>query len=156
LVTQRPAHLLDPAYHDWDSLLLAMIDETLANAIQDGQALETWTWGKKNVASIRHPISLASPLIGKLLSLNMTAEPLAGGRKDMPRVQGPSYGASQRMVVSPGREVHGYFHMPCGQSGHPLSPHYRDGHEAWARGMPTPFLPGPTADTLILKPGAEP
>jgi penicillin amidase len=156
LVTERPAHLLDPAFRDWDSLLLAMIDATLASAIRDGQPLETWTWREKNVANISHPISLTSPLLGKFLRLNMTAEPLPGGRKDMPRVQAPSYGASQRMVVSPGRDAQGYFHMPCGQSGHPLSPHYRDGHEAWARGTPTPFLPGPPLDTLILKPSAEP
>ena len=33
-------------------------------------------------------------------------------------------------------------HMPCGQSGHPLSPHYRDEHASWAEGKPEPFLPG--------------
>jgi penicillin amidase len=45
-------------------------------------------------------------------------------------------------------------HMPCGQSGHPLSPHYRDMHESWVRGQPTPFLPGETINTLLLKPAA--
>jgi penicillin amidase len=43
--------------------------------------------------------------------------------------------------VSPGREAAGYLHMPGGQSGHPLSPFYRAGHDAWVRGEPTPFLP---------------
>jgi penicillin amidase len=56
------------------------------------------------------------------------------------------------MAVSPGREEEGYFHMPAGQSGHPLSPHYRDDHEAWVRGEPTPFLPGPPVHVLVLKP----
>ena len=56
------------------------------------------------------------------------------------------------MVVSPGREELGIFHMPCGQSGHPLSPFYRAGHEAWAAGEPTPFLPGATVTTLTLVP----
>jgi penicillin amidase len=56
------------------------------------------------------------------------------------------------MVVSPGREELGIFHMPGGQSGHPLSPNYGDGHEAWAHGEPTPFLPGPPAHTLTLLP----
>ena len=118
-----------------------MIDATLAEATRQGEPLQRWTWGRKNIARIEHPISLASPLVGRWLKLNMPAEPLPGGRKDMPRIQGPTYGASQRMVVTPGRESDGYFHMPCGQSGHPLSPHYRDGHEAWATGQPTPFLP---------------
>lgn len=152
LVTQRPVHLLDPAYRNWNSLLLAMIDATLDEASRTGEPLEQGTWGKRNIARIQHPISIASPHAGNWLELNMPVEPLPGGRKDMPRVQGPTYGASQRMAVTPGRESEGYFHMPCGQSGHPLSPHYRDGHEAWAAGKATPFLPGPSVNTLILQP----
>jgi penicillin amidase len=56
--------------------------------------------------------------------------------------------------VSPGREELGIFHMPCGQSGHPLSPFYRAGHEAWVRGEPTPFLPGRAVHELRLAPSA--
>jgi penicillin amidase len=155
LVSRRPAHLLDPDYPDWDALLLEVVDETIAEAARSGRPLDEWTWGRKNVARIDHPIGRASPLVARLLDLNMPADPLPGGRKDMPRIQGPTYGASQRMVVSPGRESEGIFHMPCGQSGHPLSPHYRDGHEAWASGRPTPLLPGPTVHTLILQPAAS-
>ena len=70
----------------------------------------------------------------------------------MPRVQSPGFGASERFAVSPGREEQGYFHMPGGQCGHPLSPFYRAGHEAWAAGEPTPFLPGPAAHRLTLRP----
>jgi penicillin amidase len=56
------------------------------------------------------------------------------------------------MVVSPGKEALGLFHMPGGQSGHPLSPHYRDGHAAWVRGEATPFLPGAAVHVLTLVP----
>jgi penicillin amidase len=42
--------------------------------------------------------------------------------------------------------------MPAGQSGHPLSPYYRAGHEAWVRGDATPLLPGATATTFTLTP----
>ena len=56
------------------------------------------------------------------------------------------------MVVSPGREELGFFHMPAGQSGHPLSPFYGKGHAAWVKGEPTPFLPGPAVHTLRLEP----
>jgi penicillin amidase len=59
----------------------------------------------------------------------MPAVPLPGGWSDIPRIQGPDFGASERLVVSPGREERGTFHMPCGQSGHPLSPFYRKGHD---------------------------
>ena len=56
------------------------------------------------------------------------------------------------MGVAPGREGDGYFQMPGGQSGHPRSPHYRDHHRAWVAGEPVPFLPGPTAHSLTLRP----
>ena len=124
-----PPHLLDPAYPDWDSLLLAMIDATLAEATVRESRFARGHGARRTSPAIEHPISVASPLSGDGSGLNMPAEPLPGGRKDMPRIQGPTYGASQRMVVTPGRESDGYFHMPCGQSGHPLSPHYRDGHD---------------------------
>ena len=57
-----------------------------------------------------------------------------------------------RFAVEPGREEAGYFHMPGGQSGHPLSPFYRAGHDDWVQGRPTPFLPGPTEYMLTLHP----
>jgi penicillin amidase len=132
-----------------------MIDATLDEASRTGESLERWTWGRRNIARIQHPISIASPHVGRWLGLDMPAEPLPGGSKDMPRIQGPKFGASQRMAVEPGRESEGYFHMPGGQSGHPLSPHYRDGHEAWATGKAAPFLPGPTVNTLILQPASS-
>ena len=70
----------------------------------------------------------------------------------MPRAQQASSGISERMVVSPGHEAEGIFHMPGGQSAHPLSPYFRAGHEAWVRGEPTPFLPGPTTHRVTLQP----
>jgi penicillin amidase len=70
----------------------------------------------------------------------------------MPRIQSANAGASERLVVSPGREDEALFHMPGGQSGHPLSSYYRAGHEAWVKGEPTPLLPGPTEHTLVLQP----
>jgi penicillin amidase len=83
--------------------------------------------------------------------LDLPADRLPGD-SNMPRFQSPGAGASERMVVSPGREAEGLFEMPGGQSGHPLSPHYGDGHAAWVKGEPTPFLPGPAVHVLTLTP----
>jgi len=149
LVTGRPPHLLDPRYASWEELLLAVADATIEAMEEDGFRLEERTWGQRNVARIRHPLSFGLPLAGRWL--DMPARPLPGD-SDMPRFQAPTAGASERMVVSPGREEAGLFHMPCGQSGHPMSPHYRDGHAAWEEGEPTRFLPGPPVHTLTLRP----
>ena len=82
--------------------------------------------------------------------LDMKKDPLPGD-DHMPRVSSPTHGASERFVVSPGREDEGYFHMPTGQSSHPLSPYFGAGHQAWLTGEKTPFLPGPPRYTLTLR-----
>ena len=82
----------------------------------------------------------------------MPPDPLAGDDR-MPRVQRPDFGASERMVVSPGHEATGILHMPGGQAGHPLSPYWGAGHDAWVEGRPLPFLPGRPRWTLRLVPG---
>ncbi|MFZ0790264.1 MAG: penicillin acylase family protein, partial [Chromatiaceae bacterium] len=149
LVTRRPAHLLDPHYASWDALLLDAIDRTAAQLTEGGRPLDRRTWGEANTLAMRHPVSPAMPWLGLLL--DMDAQPLPGDTH-MPRVQAPGFGASERLVVSPGHETEGLFHMPGGQSGHPLSPAYRAGHDDWVEGRATPLLPGPAVSTLHLVP----
>jgi penicillin amidase len=149
LVTQRPAHLVPPGQADWRAFLLASADAMLAALATDCPRLAECTWGRANTTHIQHPLSKAVPRLGALL--DMQSEPLPGD-EDMPRVQGVAVGASERFAVSPGREAEGYFDMPGGQSGHPLSPFYRAGHAAWAHVEPAPFLPGPAAHVLTLSP----
>jgi penicillin amidase len=155
LVSVRPAHLLNPAYRSWDELLLAAADRTLDTLLAKGGRLDARTWGERNTVRIQHPLSRAIPALG--FFLDMPRQPLPGD-SNMPRFQSPDAGASERLVVSPGREGEGFYHMPDGESGHPLSPHYRDGHEAWVSGEPLPFLPGPAVDvlTLVPAPGGAP
>jgi penicillin amidase len=99
---------------------------------------------------MQHPFGRFLPKsVARLL--DMPAVPLPGD-SDMPRVQGPRFGQSERLVVSPGHEDEAILHLPGGQSGHPLSPFYRASHEAWVQGAATPLLPGPTQHTLTLKP----
>jgi len=149
LINERPEHLLPPNTESWQTLLLESFDLTVAELLENCDSLENCTWGARNTTRIQHPLSRAIPVLSRWL--DMPAQPLPGDSK-MPRVQGPTFGASERLVVSPGRESEGFFHMPCGQSGHPLSPYYSAGHEAWANGEPTPFLPGKAEHTLMCKP----
>ncbi len=148
LVSERPRHLLDPAYPSWDAFLLAAIDRTLEPLAGNG-GLAARTWGEINVAAISHPLSAAAPLLGRWL--DMPSQPLAGDVYT-PRVLTPRSGASQRFVASPGHDDTAILHMPGGQSGHPLSPHYGDQQAAWIAGEPLPLLPGPVLHTLTLTP----
>ncbi len=81
----------------------------------------------------------------------MPPDPLRGDTH-MPLVAAPGFGASERMVVAAGFERDGIIHMPGGQSGHPMSPFWGSGHQAWVKGEPTSFLPGPAQHTLRLLP----
>lgn len=154
LVTERPPHLLDPRHASWEAQLLAAVDAVLEQLLPQGEErhgapLAARTWGERNQVRIQHPLSRAVPVLGRWLDIVPESLP---GDANMPRVQAQAFGASARMVVAPGFEQEGLCHMPGGQSGHPLSPYYREGHRAWARGEATPFLPGSTAHRLTLRP----
>ena len=150
LVTSQPLHMLPQGYQDWDELMLAAVRQNIDYFDEKFEGpLSQRNWGEINTAAIRHPLSRSIPLLGDFL--NMPADPLSGDL-DMPKAQGPAFGASERFSVSPGDEANSILHMPTGQSGHPLSPYYSRGHEAWVRGIASPFLPGPTAHRLTLRP----
>lgn len=150
LLRDRPEHLAPRDARDWDAFLLATVDRVGAKLDAQPGGLAARTWGERNTAHIAHPISRALPAFVARW-LDMPYEPLPGD-SNMPRVQSPDFGASERFAVTPGDEAHGYFMMPGGQSGHPLSPYYGAGHADWAKGMPTPFLPGTAEHTLRFSP----
>lgn len=150
LLNERPPHLLPPPYESWDALLADSARQLEKDLAEQGPDLAQRSWGERNTAAICHPVSMALPGQFKRW-LCMPAQPLAGD-DNMPRVVGPKFGASERMVVSPGHEADGFVHMPGGQSGHPLSPFWGAGHDDWVEGRPTPFLPGKAAHSLSLSP----
>lgn len=149
LVQAEPAHLLDPAYASWREMELAMLDELVVDLKKECETLAACTWGKRNRVIVRHPLSRAIPPLATFLDMPLVELP---GDVYTPRVQGRDFGASERFAVSPGSEAQAYYHMPGGQSGHPLSPYYRAGFEAWAEGRPLPFLPGETRHRIEFRP----
>jgi penicillin amidase len=146
LVNEQPDNFLMLATNSWEALLSESLTLTLSDMTKD-QNLHSATWGQQNSSAIKHPLSSALPLLNYWL--DMPSKALAGDSY-MPRVQGKSFGASERMVVSPGHEDVGIFHMPTSQSGHPWSPYYGKGHSDWEKGVSSPFLPGKTRYTLTL------
>ena len=128
-------------------LLVAAVDRVIARA--DGEGGLSEPWSRSNITVYRHPLSSAIPFFGS--RLDMPVQPISGDLYT-PRMHWGANAASERMIVSPGREASGIMHMPTGQSGHPLSPYYANSHAAWVNGEATPFLPGATEHTLTLTP----
>ncbi len=150
LVSEQPEHLLPGQFDSWQALFVDAVRGAVRHFRENyGPELADRTWGERNTVSIRHMLSGALPLPNGLLDI--PDQPLAGD-VDLPRAQGRRFGASQRFSVAPGDEVNGIMHIPAGQSGHPLSEFYRKGHEDWATGSPSPFLPGETQHKLLLTP----
>ncbi|ATQ78330.1 penicillin acylase family protein [Massilia violaceinigra] len=148
LLDEQPAAWLPPGHANWQSVQLEAIDRVIVELAADGMPLSSATWGERNTAAIAHPIAAAVPFVARWLSAPPDMLP---GDANMPRVSGKNFGQSERMTVSPGKEEQGVFNMPGGQSGHPLSPYFMDGHADWVSGKPTPLLPGAVRHTLTFR-----
>jgi penicillin G amidase len=117
-----------------------------------GLTPEDVTWGQINHLQIQHPLSGALPGLSWLLDMSHSQSP---GCDSCVRVLSGKVSASERLVVSPGNVEDGILHMPGGQSGHPLSLHYRDQQQAWSQGTALPLIGTATSHTLTLVPSSS-
>ncbi|RYU57910.1 penicillin acylase family protein [Methylolobus aquaticus] len=157
LLQQRPeAALPDRRHASWRGFLSAEL-ESIVRQLRADYAIDRvdeLTWGRVNEIHVRHPfgrlIALLSPFV------DMPVFGSAGCSGYCVRILSGEHGASERFVISPNHAADGLFHMPGGQSGHPLSAHYRDQHQAWVDGAPLPFEAGVAEHGLTLLPaGAD-
>lgn len=153
LLNEKPSQLLpEPGkYRHWDEFIMQQLIDSAEQlrAEYPNTALADLTWGMVNKAQIGHPFSRAYSWLGPLL--DMPADELAGCTECL-RVATPYFGATERLVVSPAHLSEGILHMPGGQSGHPLSPHYRDQQPFWVKGEALGLLTGKAEQRLLLHP----
>ena len=146
------ARMLDEAPPAWfptgrsaRDVELAAVDRAIATLTQGGAALSAARWGDRNRSNIAHPFASISPVLDRFLAAPHQSQ---SGDLYGTHVTGAGFGQSERMAVAPGHEEQGYLCMPGGQSGHPLSPYFLAGHDAWMSGTCSSFLPGLTRHTL--------
>lgn len=141
LKAKPPSLLPDKHYSDWEGFLLNLLMQAERNV--SGHYLADFRkdsgWGTVNRVAITHPFSDALPLLKGWLDMPQIA---VAGCDECVRMYIPGIGSSERLVVSPGHEDNGILHMPGGQSGHPLSPHYGDMQQAWVDGAVLPLEVG--------------
>lgn len=147
LVTTKPASAVPEGFSSWFELLDLSLTQSLSKLDEQFGDWRSLTWGEYNTSRIKHAMSDFVPLLGLLTDM---PEAPQHGDSFMPRVGGPAFGASQRLVVAPGHEEKGLLHMPTSQSGHPFSPYFGNLHEDWLHGKASPLLPGETKYKLHL------
>lgn len=113
-----------------------------------------WRWDEVRFANINHLLRLPAFSALKI--------PVQSGPGTLAPSSGTgSHGPSWRMVVDLGPEIRAWTTYPGGQSGNPLSDHYRDRIDEWTRGelepvrfptAPNRLLPAQTSATLTLRP----
>jgi penicillin amidase len=135
----------------WHAFMLDRVDRAIESITRDGTRLAEARWGERNRATIAHPFARMIPTwLPVLRNLLMAPRDPLPGDANVPRVQSPSFGASERFVISPGHERDALFEMPGGQSGNPMSPYFLAGHVTWVRGEAAALLPGASQHRLVL------
>lgn len=153
LLTDRSEETVpDRRFSGWDEFLRDALKSTVRRlkAEYRVERLDQLSWGRVNRVTVRHPFGRIASWLSPVLDMPELGS--AGCSGHCVRVLSADKGASERFVISPARPGDGIFHMPGGQSGHPLSPHYRDQQQAWAAGRALPFAAGATRHELIFHP----
>jgi penicillin amidase len=153
LLSERPQGVLNIRYRDdWQSMILDTLRKTSHQLQQQfpDTALTQLSWGKTHPVAVQHPISKALPVLSSLL--DMPRFESDGCASICVKVTDIAHGASERLVVSPAHPENGIFHMPGGQSGHPLSAHYRDQQSFWQNGIAAAFSSADKANVLNVLP----
>ena len=148
--------------------LAAALDQALAGLAENyGEDIQAWRWGEAHYAHFRHPMlgwipvlnrigDIRVPAAGGAFTVNRAQNRISDRRNPYASVHGPGY----RAVYDLGDLDRSLFMTATGQSGNPLSSHYRDLTPLWADGryIRIPAIAGagggaPLA-TLRLIPGA--
>ena len=141
LLRERP----DGWFEDWDEEMaaaLAVGDALLR--VRFGDDPDGWEWGTVRPLTLRHPIGERKPMdqvfnIGPIPWSGDFTTVSQSGAPPLEPLGNPSAIASLRMAVDVGDWDRSRFSLPGGQSGNPLSPHYRDQIDLWAWGVGCPM-----------------
>jgi len=164
-------HVLDDARHWCDDVTTAAIEDCAAVAGAAlrramafgrdalGEDWRAWRWGEVHAARMAHRPFDAVPVLRRLFTIK---KPKGGDSSTLDvahhadnRSFATIAAASMRMIADMADPSASRIVTATGQSGHPLSPHYRDMAELWAQGRYVPMrmtAPAPPTQHLLLQP----
>src|SRR5258708_7341662 len=111
-------------FKDYDQLLMKCFADAVDEGVKvQGSKVPRWNYGQYNTVNIVHPVASQLPLIGKWFNVGPVS--MSGSSttiKQTTRRLGPS----MRMIVDLANLDHSFQNITIGESGHRLSPHYKD------------------------------
>jgi len=124
-------------FQDKDEMLLKF----LTAAIGEGKAMQggnlwRWNYGRAHSLAINHPVGGQLPLVGRFF--NIGPVPMSGSATTVKQVSG-LLGPSMRFIADLSNWDNSLNNITIGQSGHVLSPHYRDQWKAYYYGRSFPM-----------------
>ena len=129
---------------------------------EHGSDWRNWRWADAHRTVMRHRLTDRLPVLGGRFRIELPGQGdpstvsvahYRGG--DGPRPFDSSTGPSYRSLVDLGDPESSLFVAATGQSGHPLSPHWRDLTALWAEGRYVPMrraTPAQEVRRLVLRP----
>jgi penicillin amidase len=139
VLTKQPARWLPAGYSDYQSLLVAAVE----NALKQPEVptdVSQLKWGKIYPVEIEHPVLSHLPLIGQLTGPGQ--HPLSGSAFTVKAV-GKEFGPSERVTWNFADFDKSTLNLVTGESGIFLSKHYMDQWPAWYAGRTFAFAFSP-------------
>ena len=127
IVTHRFPRWLPQGYTSYDELLVAAVQKTV-DSERAPRDLKRWYWGKQFPVEVQHPVFGAIPI---LKYFSGTGSHWQSGSGSTVKQVGSDFGPSERLTVDFSNFDHSTLNIVIGQSGHLLSPHYKDQFSAW-------------------------
>jgi len=162
VLTRFPHWCDDVTSTDSEETCEAALRASLARALawlgeRHGADRGAWRWGDAHRAEFTHPLFRRVPVLGPLTTLSA---PISGGNATLARAGSTIrnedapfvavHGAGYRAVYDLADLAKSRFVIATGQSGNPLSPHYRDFLGLWRNGDTVAM--GTGKRTLVLSP----
>jgi len=130
IITHRPPRWLPQGYSSYDDVLVAAVAKTV-DSERAPRDLKNWHWGDQLPVQVQHPLFASIPVLSRFSGTG--SHPQSGSGSTVKQV-GSDFGPSERLTVDFSNLDQSTLNIVIGQSGHLLSPHYKDQFAAWYQG----------------------
>ena len=130
IVMHKLPRWLPPGYSSYDGVLVAAVQKAV-DSERAPKDLKTWQWGNHFPAEVQHPVLGSIPILSHFSG---TGRHLQSGSGTTVKQIGSNLGPSERLTVDFSNLDQSTLNIVIGESGHLLSPHYKDQFPAWYEG----------------------